>query len=311
MIIIRSYTSADLQSVVDLFTQTVHRISSAYYSPEEIEAWAPSKPNMDEWAERLSQSRVIVYEAEQQICGFGSINPETNTLELLYTHCDYQNQGIGSAIIDDLEQIALEYGCTELFLTTSATAWPFYQKRGYAYYKSEKKLYGDYSFDCQVLRKYLPVFPEIRRTNREWDIESSRKLLESGEYGFLSMCAVNGYGYGIPISYAVSGDSIYFHCAVAGYKLENIKQNNRVSFCVVGSTQVLPEQFSTKYESVLVFGRMVWDLSEEERFKALDLLVLKYCPGLAEVSKPYIEKSFNRTNILRLDIEHISGKSRR
>jgi nitroimidazol reductase NimA-like FMN-containing flavoprotein (pyridoxamine 5'-phosphate oxidase superfamily) len=143
------------------------------------------------------------------------------------------------------------------------------------------------------------------------DNERAMQLLETGEYGFLAMCGKNGYGYGIPLNYVREDTSIYFHCAPEGFKLENIRQNNRVSFCVVGCTQVLPGQFSTAYESAQAFGRIACDLPEEERYKALDLLVAKYSPDFADISKTYVRKSFHRTNILRLDMEHLSGKSKK
>ncbi|MDR2039153.1 MAG: pyridoxamine 5'-phosphate oxidase family protein [Bacteroidales bacterium] len=166
-------------------------------------------------------------------------------------------------------------------------------------------------FDCQILRKALPVFPGVRRKDRILEDEKARKLLETGEYGFLSMCGINGYGYGIPFSFVIAGKSIYFHCATEGFKLENIRQNNRVSFCVVGATQILPGQFSTAYESVLVFGTITDNLPEEERYRALDLIVEKYSPAFVDISKQYIDKSFHRTHILRLDIEHLTGKRRK
>ena len=50
---------------------------------------------------------------------------------------------------------------------------------------------------------------------------------------------------------------------------------------------------------------------EEERRYALRLLVNKYSSAFKEIGEKYIEKSFYRTNILRLDISHISGKCKR
>jgi len=61
----------------------------------------------------------------------------------------------------------------------------------------------------------------------------------------------------------------------------------------------------------LIFGRITDHLSEEERQKALDLFVKKYSPDFVDVSKEHISKSFSRTHILRLDIEHLSGKSKK
>lgn len=155
------------------------------------------------------------------------------------------------------------------------------------------------------------MFREIRRKERILDDELAIRLLERAEYGFLAMSGTNGYGYGIPINYVKAEDSIYFHCAPEGYKLECLRENPRVSFTVVGATQVVPEKFTTGYESVIAFGEMCLDLPEEERRKALRLLVDKYSSAFKEIGEKYIEKSFHRTNILRLDISHVTGKCKR
>jgi len=305
---IRLYVPADLESIVNLFTQTVHIVSCSYYSPDEVEAWAPSKPDMASWARFFDERYTIVMDTKASITGFGCLSADGGTVDMLFTHHAHQREGVGSSILEALEKEAMQRGSSEVKLTTSSTAWAFYQKRGYQFHHCEKKAYGPVVFDCQVLCKTLPRFRDIRRKDRTLGKEKAMHLLETGEYGFLAMCGKNGYGYGIPTNYVLENKSIYFHCAPDGFKLENIRQNNRVSFCVVGQIQVLPEQFSTAYESVLVFGRIICDLPEEERHKALDLLVVKYSPDFTDISKTYIRKSFHRTNILRLDIEHLSGK---
>lgn len=154
-------------------------------------------------------------------------------------------------------------------------------------------------------------FHDIRRKDRLLSPEGVQTLLDSGEYGVLSMCAANGYAYGVPISFARDKNHIYFHCAREGHKIENLRSNPKVSFCIVGNTHVIPEQFTTAYESVVVFGKIVMDLDDEERRKGLRLLVKKYCPEYIELGEIYMEKSFKRTHVLRLDIDHISGKSKK
>ena len=47
------------------------------------------------------------------------------------------------------------------------------------------------------------VFRDIRRKDRVLSCDAAWKLLERGEYGFLAMQGMNGYGYGIPLSYAM------------------------------------------------------------------------------------------------------------
>ncbi|MBP3519565.1 MAG: pyridoxamine 5'-phosphate oxidase family protein [Parabacteroides sp.] len=155
------------------------------------------------------------------------------------------------------------------------------------------------------------MFHEIRRKDRVLDEKGAMELLETGEYGFLSMAGTDGFGYGIPISFVKEEEHIYFHCAPDGYKLECIRENPKVSFCVVGKTQVIPNQFTTAYESALVFGTIHSDLAEEECRHALRLLVKKYCSDFETIGEKYIDKSFHRTKVLRLDMVHVSGKCKR
>ena len=119
-------------------------------------------------------------------------------------------------------------------------------------------------------------------------------------------------GYGIPINFVYDDkqDCIYFHCAMEGKKLRCLAKNNRVSFCIIGKTAVISNQFTTAYESVVVNGTMDIHLSDQERRYGLSLLLDKYCPNDKEIGLRYIEKSFHRTNVIRLNIFSFSGKSK-
>ncbi len=91
------------------------------------------------------------------------------------------------------------------------------------------------------------MYKEIRRKDRATDNEAALALLNDGEYGVLSTVDQDNQPYGTPVNYAVVDNSIFIHSATEGCKLENIRSNSNVSFCVVGKTELLPEQFSTRY----------------------------------------------------------------
>ncbi len=151
---------------------------------------------------------------------------------------------------------------------------------------------------------------QVRRQNRLLPEEEAHRLLREGEYGVLSMTADEG-AYSIPISFAWDGaQSIYFHCAPEGRKLRAIAKSPRVSFCVVGRTQVISHQFTTGYESIVVTGTAHTGLPAAERMHALELILDKYSPNDKEVGLKYAEKSFARTEIIRVDIESASGKAK-
>lgn len=158
------------------------------------------------------------------------------------------------------------------------------------------------------------MFREVRRQNRVLtDEKRIDELLYSSEYGFLSLGTdENSYGYGIPISYAYDKESssLYFHCAPEGKKLDMMKENGKVSFCVVGITKPIANEFTTLFESVIVFGTAEIDLSDDEKRKALRLLVKKYSAGYEELGEKYMEKSWNRTATFKIVIEHTTAKAK-
>jgi nitroimidazol reductase NimA-like FMN-containing flavoprotein (pyridoxamine 5'-phosphate oxidase superfamily) len=84
----------------------------------------------------------------------------------------------------------------------------------------------------------------IRRKEREITTQEAIEILDSAEYGVLSTVGEDDQPYGVPICYVHKNGSIYFHCALGGHKLDNIRHNEKVSFCVVGKTKVLPEKFA-------------------------------------------------------------------
>jgi uncharacterized protein len=151
---------------------------------------------------------------------------------------------------------------------------------------------------------------KIRRTDRVLSESEAKGILEKGEFGILSTASLDGQPYGVPISYSYTGNVIYFHCAIDGHKLENLGKNNRVSFCVVGRTEVLPDQFSTKYESAIVFGK-AFELTDDEKHKGLLEIVKKYSPGFIKEGLQYIENAANKARVYKIVIEAITGKSRK
>ena len=144
----------------------------------------------------------------------------------------------------------------------------------------------------------------------EVDSEQAVQLLKNEQYGVLSTVGENGYAYGIPLNYAYYNGNIYFHCAVEGNKLDNIMFNNKVSFCVVGSTEPIPDKFSYRFESVVVFGRAE-EVYDKEKEDALMALIQKYSSEFIEKGQEYVRKDGIKSRVIKINIEHITGKARK
>ncbi len=149
----------------------------------------------------------------------------------------------------------------------------------------------------------------MRKMERQMNEMEALELLKDGEYGVLSTCGEDNQPYGIPLSYVVIGKDIYFHCAGVGTKLDNISINDKVSFTVIGKTKVLPDQFSTEYESVIAFGRAA-KLKDEDKYEPLMEFVKKYSPEFLEAGQAYIDRAKEITTLIKIEIYSFSGKHR-
>ena len=161
------------------------------------------------------------------------------------------------------------------------------------------------------------MFQELRRLDRGLTRPEAEEILANGLFGVLSMNGGDDYAYGVPFSYVYVPNSIYLHCALQGKKLDLIRRDNRVSFCVVqGAAPIFeaPDTFSMKYKSALVFGKIYEVNNDQEKLQGLIALVEKYFRGYPEqleLGKVKAAKSLEKTAVLRIDIDHLTGKVRR
>lgn len=150
----------------------------------------------------------------------------------------------------------------------------------------------------------------MRRKDRERDEAFALAVLDKCEYAFFSTVNADGGPYCIPVSPVRDGMFIYFHCAVKGQKLDNLQRDGRVCLACVGNTQLVPEKFTTLYESCVVFGKAGMVEAEAEKIHALRLLCEKYAPGYMDRFDSAVEKSLAVTGICKIEIEQATGKQK-
>ncbi|MGI6223405.1 MAG: pyridoxamine 5'-phosphate oxidase family protein [Prevotella sp.] len=153
---------------------------------------------------------------------------------------------------------------------------------------------------------------DIRRQDRLMDEQRARQLLHEAEYSVISMIDDQGLPYGIPVNAVFeSPDHAYIHCAPEGKKLRALAVHPDVSMCIIGHVHLVPDKFTTEYESVILKGRAHLVTNDEERRHAIELILDKYSPKFKERGLFYATKSLPRTSILRIDISEFSGKCKK
>jgi Predicted flavin-nucleotide-binding protein len=151
----------------------------------------------------------------------------------------------------------------------------------------------------------------MRRCDREIPLNEALAVLDSAEYGVLSLVDPQGKPYAVPVSFVRDDGRLIFHCAAEGRKLDCIRYQPIVTFCVVGRTKILPEQFTTEYESVLIEG--IAEIIENEQQKINDLLKLceKYVPDDSDAIEKMIDQNLHRTVVVEIRMTSVTGKANR
>lgn len=150
----------------------------------------------------------------------------------------------------------------------------------------------------------------IRDAHKQVTHDEALEILGQAEYGVLSTVDKEGLPYGLPLHHIVLDNAIYLHCALEGHILDNISDNNRVCFTVVGYSELLPSTFTANYESAIAFGKA--NLVEGvEKVGMLEALVRKYSPEYYDKGMKVIDSFKDKCSVIRIDVEHITGKKKR
>ena len=153
------------------------------------------------------------------------------------------------------------------------------------------------------------MFREMRRKKQLLTPEESAAVLHRGTSGVLALAGDDGYPYAVPMSYVYDGAKLYFHCAKSGHKLDAIQRNCKASFCVIDQDQIVPEEYTSHFRSVIVFGAMRILEDDGEKRAAIEALALKYAPdNYAADRNRAIDREWTPLCMLELTIDHITGK---
>ena len=151
-------------------------------------------------------------------------------------------------------------------------------------------------------------FRKMRRFRQQLPKEECETILSTATAGTLALLGDNGYPYAVPISHVYDNGKLFFHSALAGHKIDSIRNCDKASFCVIAADDVHPSEFTTYFRSVIAFGRIHIVEDEDERLHAAALLGERFNPGDAEGLKKEMDKFFSHMLILIMDIEHMTGK---
>lgn len=144
----RQYKSSDAPALASIYYNTIHNINIRDYSPEQINAWAPSSSlELNGWKRKWEKLTPIVALSENIIVGFAEFESDGH-IDCFYVHHEFQNKGIASALMIAIETKAKQNNIPRIYAEVSITAKSFFEKR-----------------DFQVIRKQSVTIRGCQLTN--------------------------------------------------------------------------------------------------------------------------------------------------
>ncbi len=114
--------------------------------------------------------------------------------------------------------------------------------------------------------------------------------------------------YIVPLNFGYSGDTLYFHSAREGRKIDVLARGGKVCFEIDGGHELVtssePCNWSMRFESVIGYGAVSFIDQPEQKLQALECIMAQYSPE--PFSFP--EESVARIAVFALQIESMTAK---
>lgn len=151
------------------------------------------------------------------------------------------------------------------------------------------------------------MFRKMRRFKQQISEDECVEVLQKAWRGVLAVSGDDDYPYAVPLDFVYEEGHIYFHWAGEGHKLDAVRRNDKVSFCVLSDGVQEENDWWYHFISVIAFGRICEIEDADERDRRLRLLGSKYFPTKEHLEKEMADYA-KVSAVLDLSIEHMTGK---
>ena len=150
---IRRYNSKD--SIEPLISRAVKDIEPEHYSEGQQSHLEEVIPEMNLEFAGKDRYNYFIAVKEDEIIGVAGFQNESGTLAGIFVKPELKGSGIGSKLMDRIEEDARSQGLEEMEILASLEAVGFYKKKGYKVTEEKKHDIEDKDIGIKVMRKEL------------------------------------------------------------------------------------------------------------------------------------------------------------
>ncbi|HHQ6588730.1 TPA: GNAT family N-acetyltransferase [Serratia fonticola] len=151
---IRKFRNGDEVALFHVFLSSVHNIASRDYTPEQIEAWAPTNIDQEQWSSHMRALRPFVVEIEGEIAGYADVQ-SSGYIDHFFVSGNYPKRGVGTLLMNRINEEAKLLGIVELTSNVSKTAEEFFLRHGFHVVERGFPVRRGVTLQNALMRKYL------------------------------------------------------------------------------------------------------------------------------------------------------------
>ena len=128
---VRSYRPGDEIALWQVFHDAVHQLAANHYSHEQLDAWAPQRPDWTQWRQRIQALQPFVAVCDNdQAMAYADLQAN-GYIDHFFVAPQYARQGVGRLLLAHIELAARQSGLHELSADVSLNAQPFFAHFGF------------------------------------------------------------------------------------------------------------------------------------------------------------------------------------
>ena len=148
----------------------------------------------------------------------------------------------------------------------------------------------------------------MRRSDKEiTDRKAIEDIILRSKVCKLAMCEENR-PYIVPLCFGFKNNTLYFHSAPKGKKIEILKKNPNVCFEFEIFTQIIKSakacKWGMRYKSVIGFGKAGFITDDDLKRQAFDIIMNQYADG----SFIYDDALLKSVVVINVGIQSMTGK---
>jgi len=155
--LVRAFRDGDEPALQAIFYSAVHTIAANDYTVEQLDAWAPHRPDWEAWTARMQSLRPFVAEADGRLVGYADLQP-SGYIDHFFVSGKHARRGVGRLLMETLQVRAAELGLVRLFSDVSLTAEPFFERFGFSVVERKNVVIGQVSLPgARMERPQVPA----------------------------------------------------------------------------------------------------------------------------------------------------------